>query len=137
MNNQFQKLTEKPYEASKEEADLSNKVLGDEAIRDQYLYAMVKRLENENAVRAQKIKDMEQDRDMRQHYADKIFNLICVYLFCVFLILFLSGYSTNGLCSSFTLSDKVLLLMLGTTTANLLGLLYVVIKYIFPQRLVK
>jgi hypothetical protein len=34
----------------------------------------------------------------------------------------------------FKLSDSIVLAMIGSTTANVLGILYIVAKYLFPNR---
>lgn len=79
----------------------------------------------------QKLKNEEkrQDINMRKVYADHIFTLVSLYMFAVFFILIL-----NGSPSSFHLSDTVLVTLLGTTTANVIGVLIVVAKYLFPNK---
>lgn len=81
--------------------------------------------------RAKKIKNKgdEQDIDMRKQYAEQIFALVSLYMFAVFFILILPGSP-----SSFTMSDTVLVTLLGTTTANVIGVLVIVAKYLFPKR---
>lgn len=87
------------------------------------------RLEEE--LKKQRIKDLKQDRKERKRYADKIFEFVCIYLFAVALLLFLSGTKS----CPFMLSDTVLLMILGTTTANVIATFYFVANYLFPNKL--
>lgn len=43
--------------------------------------------------------------------------------------LFMQGFSVKG----FALPDSVLMLLLGTTTANVIGLFIIVANYLFPK----
>lgn len=70
-----------------------------------------------------------QDRDQRKAFAERIFSFVCYYMFFVFLILFLCGSQGR-----FHLSDTVLVTLLGTTTANVIGLFVIVVKYLFSRK---
>lgn len=74
-------------------------------------------------------KSKAQDIDMRKRYAEHIFTFVSLYMFGVFFILVLSGSP-----SSFKMSDTVLVTLLGTTTANVIGVLVIVAKYLFPKK---
>ena len=63
-------------------------------------------------------------------YASKTFDFLCIYMMCVGLLLFMSGSTTAPL----QLSDSVLIVILGTTTTNVLGIFYFVANYLFPKR---
>lgn len=76
---------------------------------------------------------IKQDRDERKVYAGKTFNLLCVYMVCVGILLLMSGYSEPE-NAKFHLSDPVLIAILGTTTTNVLGIFYFVANYLFPKR---
>lgn len=70
-----------------------------------------------------------QDRVQRKEYANRIYCLLCCYLACVFLLVLLSGFC----CIQFALSENVLLMLLGTTTANVIALFAIVPKYLFSK----
>jgi len=72
----------------------------------------------------------KQDRTLRKEFGDKIYNFVAMYMFAVFFILVLSGISGNG----FVLSDSVLITILGTTTANVIGILVIVTTYYFKNK---
>lgn len=76
----------------------------------------------------QDIKDRKQDREQRKTYAICIFVFLCVYMVAVFVILFFSGFRLIHL------SDGVLLMLLGTTFVNVLGLFNLVIRYLFHRK---
>lgn len=59
--------------------------------------------------------------------------LTCCWLTSVLLILATQGLS-EGRLHFFQLSDGVLVALLGTTTVNVVGLFYVVAKYLFPDK---
>lgn len=78
----------------------------------------------------QDVFDREQDREQRRIFADKIFSLLCVYLLVVGLIVIGCG-NQNG---AFHLSDSVLVVLITTTTANVIGIFILVVKYLFNPR---
>jgi hypothetical protein len=96
----------------------------------------------------EKLSSLKQDRAERKSYANRIFILISAWLLGVFVILILSGFgrpSDNHFivyCKSsfvvfpltFSISDKVLMTLIGGTTATVLGLFAIVANYLFPKR---
>jgi hypothetical protein len=78
-----------------------------------------------------KLQGQAQDIKERKTYAKRFFALGCVWVGAITIILFLQGFGKH---LGFNLSDRVLLVALGTTTANVLGVIYVVAKYLFPRR---
>jgi len=66
----------------------------------------------------------------RKRYARGIFILVILWITAVLVILFLQGFHVGG----FQLDDSVLLGALGTTTANIIGVLIIVIRYLFPSK---
>ena len=74
-------------------------------------------------------KGENQDRKQRKKFAEKIFTFVTYYMFAVFFILILCGSP-----SSFHLSDTVLVTLLGTTTANVIGILIIVVTYLFSKK---
>ena len=91
-----------------------------------------KRLEEYNRFK-EETEGIKQDREERKVYAGKTFNLLCVYMVCVGILLLISGYSEPE-NAKFHLSDPVLIAILGTTTTNVLGIFYFVANYLFPKR---
>lgn len=83
----------------------------------------------ERALKVEEYKGKKQDREQRKDFAERIFSFLVVYMTVVCFILFLSGITVNH----FFLSDTVLVTLLGTTTANVIGIFIVVAKYLFPQ----
>ena len=71
----------------------------------------------------------------REEYAKKAFILSVVWLSLVFVIVLLQGFRLElfvGIISvAFKLSDAVLVTLIGSTTANVLGLSVIVYKFIF------
>ena len=74
-------------------------------------------------------KDKAQDIEMRREYADKTYLFVCVYMVFVFMLIFLACSP-----SSFEMSDDVLMVLLGTTTVNVIGLFAIVMNYLFPKK---
>lgn len=71
----------------------------------------------------------KQDMGERKIYASKTFRFICIYMFSVFIILVAKGFAAFP----FDLSDKVLIVLLTTTTANVLIVFHFVMKYLFNK----
>lgn len=78
----------------------------------------------------EEVESIRQDREERKVYASKTFDFLCVYMVFVGILLLMSGSTT----ASFQLSDSVLIVILGTTTTNVLGIFYFVANYLFPKR---
>ena len=78
---------------------------------------------------ALKLRELEQNIDARKCYAFRLFVLICVWLLSILGILIATGFDH----CPFHLSDAVLLGLIGGTTATVLGLFLVVVKYLFPS----
>ncbi len=75
------------------------------------------------------IESRKQDIGERKRYAKAVFLLICTWLLALFLVLGLQGFKTGG----FSLSDSVLLALVGGTTVNVIGIFIVVVSYLFPK----
>ena len=82
-----------------------------------------------NKLIEEQVKGSAQDRDQRKEFAVKIFHFMCYYMVGAFAIVFLVGVE----CNRFHLSDSVLLMLLGTTTANVIGVFYFFAKYLFNK----
>lgn len=94
---------------------------------------MRERIENmrlENEARKGENIGNEQNRNQRKEFAERIFSFVSLYMFFVFLLLFLSGCEY----AYFHLSDTVLVTLLGTTTANVISVLVIVVTYLFSRK---
>lgn len=84
-----------------------------------------------SVIKSQNIKNRgdSQDIEMRKDYARKTYNLVCIYLVVV-------GFFVFFVCcpAEFTMSDAVLITLLGTTTATVIGLFAIVMNYLFPKK---
>lgn len=76
----------------------------------------------------QDIKDRQQDREQRKTFSMCIFGFVCIYMAATLTVIFLTG------ACSLWLSDTVLITLLSTTTANVLGLFVIVAKYLFHTK---
>jgi len=89
----------------------------------------------EKQKRREEIRGLGQDINERKRYALCYFILACCWLGAITLILLLQGFGSFwfGLMP-FKLQENVLLAVIGSTTVNVLGILYVVANYLFPKR---
>lgn len=78
-------------------------------------------------IRKEELEGKRQDRLQRKAYADNIFTFLCIYMIIVFVILFKHGCLFNG----FELSDSVIVALITTTTANIIGIFVFVVRYLF------
>lgn len=88
----------------------------------EYLRTQIERLKEEN-------ESLKQDRKLRKELGEKIYSFVVMYMFCVLFVLVLSGVQGN----CFVLSDTVLVTIFGTTTANVIGVLVIVVTYYFNK----
>ena len=78
----------------------------------------------------EELENKKQNRNQRKTYANKLFVFLCVYMALVFLVLLFCGFSLFG----FTLSDTVLVALITTTTANVIGIFAFVVRYLFYSK---
>lgn len=82
---------------------------------------------DELSVGQQKARRYSQNTQFRRYFSIWVMLIVPSWLFLAFLLVVLCGFSV---CK---LSDVVLSTMLATTTANILGLAYIVLRGMFPQ----
>ncbi|MEO1314450.1 MAG: hypothetical protein AAFV27_11325, partial [Pseudomonadota bacterium] len=70
-----------------------------------------------------KIKDYEQDIALRKQFSWATYGLLCTWLLIVAVLLIWSSRS-----------DSVLIALISGATIQVIGLYYIVLRYIFPSR---
>lgn len=95
-----------------------------------HLNYLEQKWETENKLLIEKLEGQRQDRDQRKEFAMKIFVSVSFYMLGVFLVLVLSGW--KGI--RFGMSDSVLITLLGTTTATVIGVFNFVARYLFHSK---
>jgi hypothetical protein len=70
-----------------------------------------------------------QDAGHRDEWARKLFPLCAGWLIAVVVVMGLEGFHLWG----FHLDNSVVIAFIGTTTADVLGLGYIVVNYLFPK----
>lgn len=116
---------EKEEITEEKEAGLSN----DEAVRLQAKEDL-RRAKIQNDILEETLKKLRQDRGQRKDFSTKIFDLMCWYLFGVFFIIMLNGFTTMN----FHVSDEVILALLGTTAVEVIGTFAFVAKYLYHNK---
>lgn len=71
------------------------------------------------------IKGEKQDREQRLTFANRIFIFLCIYMFVCLVILILVG------CGTLSIDTSVMVALLSTTTANVIGIFAFVVRYLF------
>jgi hypothetical protein len=74
-----------------------------------------------------KLEGAKGDIDAKKRYARRTFYLVSSWIVAVFLLLVAQGFSIYG----FKLSDNVLLGAIGSTTANVIEMLLIVLRHTF------
>lgn len=81
----------------------------------------------DNEILKEQLAGKKQDREERKKFGRHVFWLIVGYLTAIFVLLVLVGFG----CMS--MSDSVQLTLLGTFSANVLGLFWMVMNYLFSK----
>lgn len=88
----------------------------------------IQKLNVELEMLREKVRDSRLSRKQRKDYADKVFKLLTLWMF------FVGAIVIGKSCRSYDgLSDPVLMTLMGTTTATVVGLFTVVLMYLFPS----
>ncbi len=76
--------------------------------------------------------DREQNRTLRVIFSGVVALLVTLWMVAVYALLIAQG--RHSLYGHFDLSEKVVLVALGTVTLNIIGLLVLVLRYVFANR---
>lgn len=76
---------------------------------------------------------LEQNRAERVLYAKKTFRLTCWWIILVLLIVITSGIQIKGF-RLLQLSEKIILVLITTTTVNVFGFFLLVMQFLFNKR---
>ena len=79
------------------------------------------------------LKQFNQNIEERKVYTDKLFRLTKCWLIFVAVLIFTVAVEVEFIPIKFSLSDKVLITVLTTTTVNVIGLFVYVARYLFPD----
>ena len=74
-------------------------------------------------------RELREILEQRQDWGDRVFWMLLGWLLSVVVVLVLEGFHVAG----FHLDNSVLIAFIGTTTADVLGLGYVVANFLFPK----
>ena len=84
----------------------------------------------ETELKREQLESNKQDREARKDYAIKLFVFLVIFIFFVVVIVFLCGVENVR----FSLNDPVLIALLTTSSANIVGVFIFVVKYLFPAK---
>ncbi len=77
--------------------------------------------------------DRRDTREQRRTYANRIFTLCCGWVCAIFVLLMFSGFG-HYQHFHFSLSDRVILAAIGSTTINIIGVFLIVVRFIFHDK---
>jgi hypothetical protein len=81
-------------------------------------------------IKREKLKSDIQDREERKDYATKVYRLLLIFLFTILAIVITGSIN----CSPFQLSDVVIITLLTTSSANVISIFAIVMKYLFKEK---
>ncbi len=113
--NLLEGLSEEIEPASDENAEV-----GEEVAKD-YHQKKIERLSEE-------IEDLKQDRQQRKVFSSRIFIFMCAYMAVSLIIVFLTGIGIMNL------DPSIIITLLTTTLANVIGVFNFVAKYLFHNK---
>ena len=79
--------------------------------------------------KAHELKECQQNTTLRKIYISRNFILTCIWLTIVLAIVVFQGFGI----SHFKLDDSILITLLSTATANIIGVLVIAITYLFKD----
>ncbi len=78
----------------------------------------------------QDILDKQQNRGERKQYAKRTFVFLSIFTFLVLSIVLLQGFNTK---TGFVLSEAVLITLITTSLASIVGIFLLVMQYLFKK----
>ncbi len=125
----FKDLFEKSLNSNTEPAEQPDQYTEDETSDLEKQHLLKQRL-LETQTKKQALKQHKSEHKQRVQYAEKIYKIVRNWLIVVVIIVSCSAIPTI----QFQLSDNVLITLLTTSTATVLGLFITVLKYIFGRK---
>ncbi len=92
--------------------------------------------EREKRALEEQIRDSQLNREQRKEFATKTYHLTVYWLITIVVILLFQGWSIYEPCPQclrFNLSDNVLIALITGASINIIGLLAIVIRHLFPS----
>ncbi|WBX76623.1 hypothetical protein PG911_18735 [Tenacibaculum ovolyticum] len=87
-----------------------------------------KKIDKNTALTEQEVYDRVQDRYERKKYAFRTYLFLCGFTSIILLIIILSGFSK---ITSFNLNDSVLIALITSSLATIVGIFILVMRYLF------
>lgn len=89
--------------------------------------------DREDSAASQRLADRaKENRDGRARYAPRLFWLTVIWLLVVLILVVFAAFRITLWGSEFSLSDAVLVTLIGSTTATVIGLFAIVARHYFP-----
>ena len=126
IDKALEQLNENPSINSDEEAKTSLSNSETEQMKERECLRQMK-ISNDKI--AEEIESLKQDRDQRKQFEERIFLSVQNYMIIIVCLLFVQGFHVLY----FSLSDTVLVALLGTTTVNVIGIFAFVARYLFHR----
>jgi hypothetical protein len=99
------------------------------------LETALERARLENARLEEELTGLRQDTAERKKYAGRFFLLSSAWISIITVILLLQGFGSLWFGKfPFKLSEPIVLATIGSTTVNILGILFIVANYLFPKK---
>jgi hypothetical protein len=102
----------------------------DDEIKDEERFFEKGQRDYEQEIKDAELVSLKQDIDLRRKFAWAGYWMNIGWLVAILLIIVSAGFHFYR----FGLPDSVLLALIGTTTANVLGVLYIVMRYLFDTK---
>lgn len=106
-------------------------------------YSQTRKEELDHRRSEENLKDYKETNTLRQKYAKNIYRLTYIWLIFIGAIVLLTGIGDLHLSNEtlnlkfdlvdFELSDNVLIAFITTTTINVIGIIYIVARWLFPN----
>ncbi|CAL2080169.1 hypothetical protein [Tenacibaculum sp. 190524A02b] len=87
-----------------------------------------KKIDKDTVLTEQEVYDRVQDRYERKKYASRTFIFLCGFTSIILLIIIASGFSK---ITNFSLSDTVLVAIITSSLATVVGIFILVMRYLF------
>ena len=87
-----------------------------------------KKIDKDTALTEQEVYDRVQDRYERKKYASRTFVFLCGFTSIILLIIIASGFSK---ITNFSLNDTVLIAIITSSLATVVGIFILVMRYLF------
>ena len=89
---------------------------------------------DDDTLKLEDILDRQLNREHRTTYAKYIYKFVIAYFIVLIILSLMLGFNVSISGHTFNLSDKIFIALISLGAVNVIGLIAIILKYLFPSK---